>query len=113
MRLAKEECVRTILQKFGPLPKLRDTTYRVWIVRPGRETGHDLVLPVCWNGVGDFGDSDTDYPILAGDRIYVIPRMVEPPRFVQTWAPQDRIMNAIATTTDAIRESVRSTFGGR
>jgi len=45
---------------------------KIWIARPGRTPdGHDQIMPVDWIAISQRGDTDTNYQLLPGDRVYV------------------------------------------
>ena len=49
---------------------------RIYLARPKKaDASEDEILPVDWTGCNQFGNSQTDYPIQAGDRLYVCKRI--------------------------------------
>ncbi|MCC9599506.1 polysaccharide biosynthesis/export family protein [Stieleria sp. JC731] len=44
---------------------------RMWVARPNRDPGSDLLLPVDWEGITQRADVSTNYQLLPGDRVFV------------------------------------------
>ncbi|MEX0641558.1 MAG: polysaccharide biosynthesis/export family protein [Pirellulales bacterium] len=63
----------TVLDAIGQIQGLSSNqSTRMWIARPGKNNCRgDQVLPVDWLAVTQRGDSDTNYQLLPGDRLYV------------------------------------------
>ena len=63
----------TVLDAIGQVQGLTsNSSTRMWIARPGKnQRGGDQILPVDWVAVTQRGDVNTNYQLLAGDRLYV------------------------------------------
>ena len=63
----------TVLDAIGQVQGLEsNSSTRMWVARPGtNQCGGDQILPVDWLAITQRGDVDTNYQLLAGDRLYV------------------------------------------
>jgi hypothetical protein len=89
--LKSNETVWSTVKELDLSARSTDPGWQIWLHRTSGNEGKELVLPVAWNGLGDFGNLDTNWLLQAGDRIYVSPRIPELPRTMRIWAPWKRI----------------------
>ena len=63
----------TVLDAIGQVQGLEsNSSTRMWVARPGtNQCGGDQSLPVDWLAITQRGAVDTNYQLLAGDRLYV------------------------------------------
>lgn len=65
------ETVLDAIAAQGRIPSSNDQ-YQIWIARPGRgRKGHEQLLMVDWRAITQLAETDTNYQILPGDRLYV------------------------------------------
>jgi len=64
------ETVIDALGNLGRIPQQNST--KMWIARPapGRK-GHEQILLVNWQAISQLGETDTNYQLLPGDRLYI------------------------------------------
>jgi RNA polymerase sigma factor (sigma-70 family) len=65
-----KETVRDAVAKVGGLGA-KAAAGRVYVARPAPAGGQDQILPVDWAGITRHGQSETNYQLLPGDRVYV------------------------------------------
>jgi polysaccharide biosynthesis/export protein len=68
------ETVLDALSYINGLPPVASKE-RIWVSRPGGPGCPPQTLPVDWNAIVRGGETETNYQILPGDRVYV---MAEP-----------------------------------
>ena len=63
----------TVLDAISQINGLEQvSSKRIWIARAGRDSqGCHQIFPVDWNAVTQNGDTETNYQILPGDRVYI------------------------------------------
>lgn len=63
----------TVLDAISQINGLEQvSSKRIWVARAGRNgRGRHQILPVDWNAMTQFGDIETNYQILPGDRVYI------------------------------------------
>ncbi|WP_442511959.1 polysaccharide biosynthesis/export family protein [Novipirellula sp. SH528] len=44
---------------------------RMWVARPNRQMGNNVMLPVDWDGITQRADVTTNYQLLPGDRVFI------------------------------------------
>lgn len=44
---------------------------RMWVARPNREHGSNVMLPIDWDGITQRADVSTNYQLLPGDRVFI------------------------------------------
>ena len=55
----------------------QQSSNKIWIARPGRDRkGHDQILLVDWRAITQLGETDTNYQILPGDRLYIAEKVI-------------------------------------
>jgi hypothetical protein len=111
IQIARGERVQTALKRLGPLPRQGDQAYHIWVSRPAKDGGPDLVLPVDWSSVGAFGNPATDYPLQQGDRIVVGSRLPEPSGLAQMPAPYERLFSPIEALGSAVWQRLGQLVG--
>lgn len=69
--LSGNDCVLDALAKIDSLPE--DPTNKIWISRPSEHgDGPDTILPVRWDDIFSGKSTTTNYPLLPGDRLFVV-----------------------------------------
>jgi polysaccharide export outer membrane protein len=84
-----------------------NSSTQIWVARPGRNNqGCHQILPVDWLSITQCGDTQTNYQLMPGDRVYVAEdRLIA----MDTWlgkliAPAERIFGFIALGTSTVSE---------
>jgi polysaccharide export outer membrane protein len=98
----------TVLDAISLINGLAPTSStRIWVARPGRDNaGCHQILPVDWYMITQCGDTQTNYQLLPGDRVYVAEdRLMS----LDTWlgkmlAPWERIFGFVALGTSTVQE---------
>jgi polysaccharide export outer membrane protein len=82
-----------------------NSSTKIWVARPGRTSeGCHQILPVDWPALTQCGDTQTNYQLLPGDRVYVAEdRLIA----MDTWigkviAPVERIAGFISLGTSTV-----------
>jgi protein involved in polysaccharide export with SLBB domain len=44
---------------------------QMWVARPNRDCGTDVVLPIDWEGMTQRADVTTNYQLMPGDRVFI------------------------------------------
>lgn len=69
--ISGNETVLDAIASQGNIPA-NNNQYQIWIARPGRERkGHEQMLMVDWRAITQLAETDTNYQLLPGDRLYV------------------------------------------
>jgi protein involved in polysaccharide export with SLBB domain len=62
----------TVLDAISQVEGLqRFSSKNIWVARPAPQGGEPIILPVDWKGVTALADTDTNYQLLPGDRLFV------------------------------------------
>ncbi|MFO0911790.1 MAG: polysaccharide biosynthesis/export family protein [Pirellulales bacterium] len=62
----------TVLDAISQINGLQpEASLNIWVARPTPESGTHQVMPVDWYGVTQLGDTETNYQVLPGDRVYI------------------------------------------
>ncbi len=63
----------TVLDAISQINGLEQvSSKRIWVARAGRDChGRNRILPVCWDAISQRGETETNYQILPGDRVYI------------------------------------------
>jgi polysaccharide export outer membrane protein len=98
-----------------------NSSTKIWVARPGRTgDGCHQILPVDWLAITQCGDTQTNYQLLPGDRVYVAEdRLIA----VDTWigkmiAPAERLFGFVSLGTSTVSSlrffhtNNRGGFGG-
>jgi polysaccharide export outer membrane protein len=96
----------TVLDAISLINGLAPTSStRIWVARPGRDfSGCHQILPVDWYMITQCGDTQTNYQLLPGDRVYVAEdRLMS----FDTWlgkalAPWERIFGFVSLGTNTV-----------
>jgi polysaccharide export outer membrane protein len=65
------ETVLDAIASQGNIPA-NNNQYQIWIARPGLDRkGHEQMLLVDWRAITQLAETDTNYQILPGDRLYI------------------------------------------
>lgn len=96
----------TVLDAISLINGLAPTSStRIWVARPGRDNfGCHQILPVDWYMITQCGDTQSNYQLLPGDRVYVAEdRMMS----IDTWlgkalAPWERIFGFVSLGTSTV-----------
>lgn len=96
----------TVLDAISLINGLAPTSStRIWVARPGRDfSGCHQILPVDWYMITQCGDTQTNYQLLPGDRVYVAEdRLMS----IDTWlgkalAPWERIFGFVSLGTSTV-----------
>lgn len=96
----------TVLDAISLINGLSPTSStKIWVARPGRTNeGCHQILPVDWTALTQCGDTQTNYQLLPGDRVYVAEdRLIA----MDTWigkviAPVERIAGFISLGTSTV-----------
>lgn len=51
---------------------MQNSSKRIWVARPVGNSNKPVVLPVDWNAITAYAQTDTNYQILPGDRVFVV-----------------------------------------
>jgi polysaccharide biosynthesis/export protein len=96
----------TVLDAISLINGLSPTSStRIWIARPGRDfSGCHQILPVDWYMITQCGDTQTNYQLLPGDRVYVAEDKL---MALDTWlgkalAPWERIFGFVSLGTSTV-----------
>jgi len=69
--ISGNETVLDAIAAQGRIPATNNQ-YQIWIARPGLDRkGHQQILMVDWRAISQLAETDTNYQILPGDRLYV------------------------------------------
>lgn len=104
--LTGNETVLDAMSQIGGLPAIGDPE-KVWVARPSVEGCPDVtILPVDWACVTEYGDTRTNYQLMAGDRVFVKAyRMVSfGNRFGRVIAPIERILGFTLLGVGTVRQ---------
>jgi polysaccharide export outer membrane protein len=112
----------TVLDAISLINGLSPTSStRIWIARPGRDfSGCHQILPVDWYMITQCGDTQTNYQLLPGDRVYVAEDKL---MALDTWlgkalAPWERIFGFVSLGTSTVssvtffKQQGQQGFGG-
>jgi polysaccharide biosynthesis/export protein len=68
----------TVLDALGRIQQFSNLTSQVmWIARPAPDgLGAEQVLPVDWQAIARGGETKTNYQLMPGDRLYIVPDSV-------------------------------------
>lgn len=97
----------TVLDALGQVGGLpyHAATCKMWLVRPApAESCASMVLPIDYKGIVRRGETNTNYQILPGDRLYVkaAPLLTADAYLARVLAPIDRLLGTTLLTTGAI-----------
>jgi polysaccharide export outer membrane protein len=97
----------TVLDALGQVGGLpyHAATCKMWLVRPAPVASCEtLVLPVDYKGIVRRGETDTNYQIMPGDRLYVkaAPLLTADAYLARVLAPIDRLLGTSLLTSGAI-----------
>ncbi|MDR3110444.1 MAG: polysaccharide biosynthesis/export family protein [Planctomycetaceae bacterium] len=98
-----ENVLKAISNVNGLMPQC---SKRIWVARPVHNTNKPVILPVDWIAVTAYAQSQTNYQLLPGDRVYVVEdRWVMMDGMLAKWiAPVERVLG--------ISMLMSSTFSG-
>jgi len=66
-----QETVFDAVSHIGGIPP-QGSTKKIWVARPmPARAGSDQILPVNWQDIIQGGDTETNYQLVPGDRVYV------------------------------------------
>jgi polysaccharide export outer membrane protein len=96
----------TVLDAISLINGLAPTSStRIWVARPGRDnSGCHQILPVDWYMITQCGDTQTNYQLMPGDRVYVAEdRLMS----IDTWlgkalAPWERLFGFVSLGTSTV-----------
>jgi protein involved in polysaccharide export with SLBB domain len=62
----------TVLDAVSQINGLQQfSSKNIWIARPSPQTGESIILPVDWKAVTALAETDSNYQLLPGDRLFV------------------------------------------
>ncbi len=65
----------TVLDAIATIGGVKpDAKCSIWVARQGANGGAEQTLPVDWKGITEKGVTKTNYQLLPGDRVYVMPK---------------------------------------
>jgi polysaccharide export outer membrane protein len=111
------ETVLDALSQIYGLPPVASKK-RIWVARPvPAQAGCDLILPVDWQAITQRGETDTNYQIMPGDRVYVHsqPLLTLDSTLAKILAPVERVFGAIllgSTTVQTLQGKNLTGTGG-
>ena len=86
----------TVLDAVGQLSGLTvvSDAQRIWVARPGEVGSPYCMLPVNWKAITEFGDVQTNYQLLPGDRVFVqaYPLVALDTKMGRVFAPIERLL---------------------
>ena len=98
----------TVLDAISLINGLSPTSStKIWVARPGRNNqGCHQILPVNWLSITQCGDTQTNYQLMPGDRVYVAEdRLIAMDNWLgKLIAPAERIFGFIALGTSTVSE---------
>jgi polysaccharide biosynthesis/export protein len=100
----------TVLDAIGAIQGLAaNQSTRMWIARPGsNDCDGDQLLPVDWLAVTQRGDTETNYQLLPGDRLYVSEDklVAVDTKLGKIISPLERILGVTALGTNTVQQLV-------
>lgn len=108
----------TVLDAVGQIQGFQSTSStRMWVARPGgNHVGGDQILPVDWLAITQRGDVETNYQMMAGDRLYVSEDKLVAfdTKLGKIFAPVERLMGITVLGTSTVRSvnNVNNNTGG-
>ena len=113
------ETVLDAVSQLSGLSAVADTR-RIWVSRPHSAECPNYVLPVDWKAITEYGDGQTNYQLLPGDRLFVqaIPWVTADTQLARVLAPFERVLGftllgaGTIQQVRAVEENVLTGTGG-
>ena len=99
-----DETVLDAISQIGGLSQLSST--KIWIARPSAaDPKKGTILPVDWEAISRKGINATNYPLLAGDRVFIAEDslVAQNNKLNKTIAPAERLLGFISLAESTLR----------
>jgi hypothetical protein len=114
VRLNPGDTVFTVLKDYEPLLKKESQRYKIWVSRPQSGGKSCAVLPVDWNAIQSTGNLRTNYPLQAGDRVFVACAILDDlPRVARIPSPWTRLCQILDEARQATWRKLTNWIEGR